>query len=442
MQLFHLNFSIHFPIHRSAIILLLFITGCSEQPTTSSSTPTPIPSTTTTPSTSPKPPSFPTYQLPVPFANSELIVNRINQFAFDLYRQLNDHEGNVWFSPYSLFASLSIPYTAASGSTKTQLAKILQASNETELSNQLILLKNFLQNRQTSSYYKLRTVQALWGQKGYAFSSTFLKTYPQLIQTVNFMGDVGSIRKTVNQWIAQQTDSKINNFLPSHAIQPLTRLLLTDAIYFEGDWQKPFNSNATQKLPFTIAGEITQSISTLRQSNQFGYWENSQAQFLELPYLNSGLALLVILPNSDNNLKTIEKQFSISTFNQWVSSLKEQTVDVYLPKFQEQTTYQMQRYLEKLGITEAFNQKANFSKLDSKKVLRLSGILHQAQFKIHEQGSRATSGGTSTVQAMTNTANFSFKVNRPFFVFIRDQASKTILFMGRIADPSVNQTAG
>ncbi|RPH38791.1 MAG: hypothetical protein EHM87_25085, partial [Burkholderiales bacterium] len=240
------------PTHWLAMIIFILIAACSKQPTNPTTTPVSVPSTTATPSTPPKPPILPAYQLPIPFANSELIVNRINQFAFDLYRQLNDHEGNLWFSPYSLFASLSIPYRAASGSTKTQLAKVLQASNETELSNQLTLLKNFLQNRQTSSYYKLHHVQALWGQKGYAFSSTFLKTAPQLIQTVDFMGNIASTRKTINQWVSQQTESKINNFLPSHVIQPLTRLLLTDAAYFEGEWQKPFNPNATQKLPFTI----------------------------------------------------------------------------------------------------------------------------------------------------------------------------------------------
>jgi len=373
---------------------------------------------------------------------SDVIVAGNNQFAWELYRKIQLEPGNngknIFLSPYSISTALAMTYAGSRGNTAEQMARVLHFTiPQTEFSPAYAAV-NARIVKTGSKTYQLNIANALWGQKSYHFEADFLdlirKNYEGGFQTVDYHDPVSAL-KTINQWVERQTNSKIKDLLHLEDVDCLTRLVLTNAIYFKGDWEQPFNPKQTQTAPFTVTPGQVVNIPMMRQKGKFSYCRVTGAQILELPYAGKDLAMLVILPDGDIN--SLEAGLTAARIREWRSQLETQKVEVSLPKFKFMTRYYLDQALPELGMGDAFLEtEADFSGITGRKNLYIKHVIHQAMIDVNEQGSEAAAATAVVMDAKSLSFNPIFQADHPFMFAILHQATGSLLFMGRVTDPS------
>ena len=233
------------------------------------------------------------------------IAQANNQFTFDVYRRLAGKEsGNLFFSPASISTALAMTYAGAEGRTETEMARVLHFElPEGRLHKAHADARNVLNTGGKKRGYELSIANRLWGQKGYGFKPDYLKTtatqYGAGLAEVDFVRQTEAARVEINRWVEQETRDKIRNLIPRGTLGPLTRLVLTNAIYFKGDWTNKFDPKATKKSPFHVSSgkKVTASLMFLKK--RLRYAESRDAQILALPYGKAGdLSMIVLLPRS------------------------------------------------------------------------------------------------------------------------------------------------
>ncbi|MCK5719248.1 MAG: serpin family protein [Thiomargarita sp.] len=388
-------------------------------------------------------------------AHANSIVDGNTSFALDLYQQLvkKDRQANLFFSPYSISTTLAMLYVGAKENTETQIAKVLHfPTDKTELNISFHALKNEIDNAKI----KLTQANALWMQKKYPFLSSFKATiekyYKAELQQANFEQDYLTIHQNINQWVATKTAGKITDLIKQGLITANTRLVLLNAIYFKGNWQHQFDKEKTQDKTFWLTETNQIKVPTMNQKNYFNYMNNGEIEILELPYKldnvdkesmrnfrRNELSMFILLPKSRTGLAKLEKSLTTTVLNRWLAQLKGQKVLAFLPRFKFKSKFDLSKTLEKMGISDAFDEnKANFFDMNKQSELYLSSVVHQAFIETNETGTEAA----AATAAIMTTRGFSapppvFQADHPFIFLIRHNASKSILFMGRINNPSL-----
>ncbi|MBN1391756.1 MAG: serpin family protein [Sedimentisphaerales bacterium] len=376
----------------------------------------------------------------------EIIVQGNNAFAAELYAKLRAQEGNLFFSPYSVSAALAMTYTGARGETEKQMADVLHfPSQGTEGQEQFhqafgTIIKD-LNARGGQGKYELVVANALWGQKGYEFLEGFLRSvgenYDGQLNNVDFAGDTESARKTINTWVEQKTRDKIKDLIPQGVLNQLTRLVLTNAIYFKGNWARQFEKEKTKDAPFTLIGGEKVNTPMMNQTDRFSYMEMEDFQGLELPYVDNELSMILFLPKQTDGLAELEKKLTAENLSQWQAKLRKREVIVSVPKFKETCQFSMADMLKQLGMMDAFTATADFSGMNSKKELFISEVIHKAFVEVNEEGTEAAAA-TGVVVGVTSVGPKEtpvFRADHPFLFLIRDNNSGSILFMGRVMSP-------
>jgi len=379
----------------------------------------------------------------VPDADLASVVAGSNAFAFDLYRQVAADPGNLFFSPYSLTSALAMTSAGAAGDTASQMAAVLHFSlPPARLHPALNRLDLELASHAQGQAFSLHSANALWGQQGFAFQPAFLETlavdYAAGMHLVDFRSDPQAARAAINAWVSQQTQQRIQDLVPPGAVDPLTRLVLANAIYFKADWAEPFTPEATRDQPFTLLDGSQESVATMFQQSSFRYAEiGARAQLLELPYAGNDLSLLVILP-APGQFDALQADLGAGRLNVAADSLSSREVQVWLPKFHFEYALALNPNLAALGMTDAFDpNKADFSGMDGQRDLYIGSVLHKAYVAVDEQGTEAAAASAVGMQslAMPVASPVEFKADRPFFFLIRDNPTGTVLFLGRVIDP-------
>ena len=365
-----------------------------------------------------------------------------NAFAFDLYRRLAQGKGNLFFSPYSLSSALAMVYGGASGQTAAQLAQALHIELPTDTFHRAVSeLARALEA--PSDAYDLSVASALWGQKGYPFRSAFLdlmsRYYQVGLHEVDYTSDRtrDEARQAINAWVEEQTQGKIQNLIQPEDLSGLTRLVLTNAIYFKGAWELPFHPDGTGPMPFHLAAGATVDVPTMYQTGDFVYAENETVQVLELPYAGGKLSMVVVLPK-DGGLQALEETIDPHQVQAWLAQGSKREVEVYLPKFTLKHRVVLNDVLRGLGVVDAFDPaRADFSGMAEDPDLHLSQVIHQSFIEVNEEGTEAAAATGIGMRTTSLPANPPpvFRADRPFIFLIRDVSSGTILFMGRVADP-------
>jgi serpin B len=284
----------------------------------------------------------------------------------------------------------------------------------------------------------------LWGQTGYPFKTAFLQllqnVYNAPLQNVDFIDNWEQARATVNTWVAQETQNKIQNLFPQGTIDGNTRLVLANAIYFHGNWVQPFDPNLTSTGSFSVSPSQTVEVPSMHQTGDFLYGDHAGVQTLEMPYAGGKLAMDVLLPDQANGLSNLESQLTAANLAQWTTGLVDRSVAVTLPKFQVNSSFDLNKTLGALGMPDPFNRlTADFSNLngDPTTQLYISHVVHQAYVSVGETGTEAAAAtGVSIVAAVGEASSAAFDANHPFVYVIRDTSTNTILFVGRVSDPS------
>jgi serine protease inhibitor len=376
--------------------------------------------------------------------NQQAIVEGNNKFALELYGKLKDRQGNLFLSPYSISTALAMTYAGAKDETERQMAKTLDfpttLGNE-QFHNAFSDIIRQLNEAGKKGGFELVVANALWGQKDYKFLQEFLtlvkKNYDGDLQQVDFATQTEAVRKTINDWVETKTKAKIKELIKPGTLDSMTRLVLTNAIYFKGKWASQFKPERTQDAPFTLLGGQKVNVPMMNQTSNFGYMETDTTQVLEMPYVNNDLSMVILLPKKLDGVNELEKELTSETFAGWLGKLRKREVQVYLPRFKITSEFELTQVLGSMGMPDAFSSKADFSGMTGNKDLFISAVVHKAYVDVNEEGTEAAAA-TGVAMKLTSVASPPpvFKADHPFVFLIRDNHTGSILFMGRTANPA------
>jgi len=365
-------------------------------------------------------------------------------FACDLYGGLKDGQGNLFFSPYSVSTCLGMTYAGARGETEKQMARVLHFSgNAAETHAALGHLQREVAGAGTGPGLQLRIANGLWAQAGQPFRAEFLKVaqgdYQARLEQADFKTGAEVARKTINWWVAAQTEERILDLLPAGSVGASTRMVLANAIYFKGAWAKPYAKNETTVQPFHRETGGQAEAPLMHHFDEVGYMENGDLQAVELPYRGGQLSMVVLLPRQASGCGRLESQLTPGFIAQSLASMKRQRVELFLPRFKLEFQSELKAALTRLGMSDAFSPRSDFSGMDGSRLLYVSGVYHKAWVEVSEEGTEAAAatGLVVNMRAMARpiAAPPVFRADHPFVFFIREGQSGSILFLGRLADP-------
>jgi serpin B len=388
------------------------------------------------------------------------VVQGDTAFALDLYRELAAEKGNLCFSPYSISSALAMTYGGARGETAAQMAKTLHFTLEPGRLHPAYadLIRN-LQGDGRPRSYQLQVANRLWGQKDYGFLPEFLRlteaNYGAGLKEVDFRRAAETARQTINAWVEERTKGKIKALLPVGALDELTRLVLTNAVYLKADWEKAFDlcKRETDRY-FTLPSREKVAVTMMESALEVRYLKAEGFEILELPFKDNALSMLVMLPKEVDGLAAFEKTLTAANLAKWQQRLakarepfrplrREEVksgvwrtgAHVVLPKFKITAEFMLKDALSRLGMPLAFNaQKADFSGTTSEKELYISHVVHKAFVDVNEKGIEAAAA-TAVVERTRGLLALRFRADRPFVFLLRDNQTGSILFMGRVNDP-------
>jgi len=367
-------------------------------------------------------------------------------FAFNLYKLVSEEEGNLFFSPYSVSAALAMTYAGARGDTEKQMTDTLQFYlSQNQLHPAFNSLDQELASRgegakgKDGEGFRLNIVNAIWGQKDYAFLVSFLDTlaenYAAGLRILDFVNETEPSRITINDWVSDETEGRIKDLIPQGAISEMTRLVLTNAIYFNAAWQYSFKEDATSPGVFYLlnGGEVT--VPMMEQQESFAYSKGDNYQAVELPYDGRELSMVILLPNS-RQFEAFEKAINYQQVEDITADLERREVRIKMPKFEFDSSFGLKKTLSDMGMPVAFSADADFSGMTGKKDLFISDVIHKAFVSVDEAGTEAAAA-TAVIMELTAMPEEPIEVtlDRPFIFLIRDMETGAILFIGRVMNP-------
>ncbi len=368
-------------------------------------------------------------------------------FAFDLYHTLRGEGGNLFFSPYSISTALAMTYAGAAGETAGQMAATLHFTLPAEslhpaLNAYALDLQARAEQATEGTPFELSIANSLWGQQGFPFLPEFLdllaENYGAGMRLVDYESDPEGARKAINDWVSDETREKIKDLIPQGAIDAMTRLVLANAIYFKAGWLNPFEETATAPGPFHLLDGSEVEIPMMQQSESYGYVIGDGYRAIELPYRNGNTSMLIILPD-EGQFEAVEEQLSPAMMTDLLGRMTYGPVNLSVPKFTYESEFNLNDALIALGMTDAFDPgRADFSGMDGTRDLYISDVLHKAFVSVDEEGTEAAAA-TAVIMSLTSAPMgelITFTIDRPFIYMIRDQQTGTILFLGRVLDPS------
>jgi serine protease inhibitor len=377
-------------------------------------------------------------------AETKALVEGNTSFALDLYSRLRIGPGNLFFSPYSISTCLAMTYAGARGDTEKQMTQVLHFSRE---QRQVHSAYGELQRQMNAAQkgIQLSIANALWAQEGHPFLPAFLDLgkgeYQANINQADFQSGAETAREKINRWVAQKTKDKIQDILPPGSLVPDSRLLLANAIYFKGAWAARFEETETFTQPFHLTRSSKVEVPLMHRLDEIRYMENNNFQAVELPYNSNRLSMVIVLPRKIDACHELEQRLNPALFVRSLRQMKNERVELFVPRFKMESSFELNDQLMQMGMTDAFGLKADFSGMDGTKRLFINLVSHKAWVEVNEEGTEA-----AAATAVVPTVGIGepepppppriFRADHPFIFFIREIHSGSILFLGRLSDPS------
>ena len=372
------------------------------------------------------------------------VVTANNQFAIDMYQQINGQnkqaDKNVFFSPYSLSTSMAMLYAAAEGETKAQIQRTFHYPSLNVLNpNSAALHEQF---NKPNPNYQLATANDLWIQQGLRPNQNYLDTvqryYSGKVTNLDFKNSPEPSRQTINKTIAKYTQQMIPEVLPASSIDADTVTVLTNAVYFKGDWKNTFAPS--EKRPFNKFDGSIIDVDMMHEQAPYAYTEDAQVQVVQLPYKGDELSMLVVLPKAKDKIamQRVVNTLNAKQISQWNNYLVKHEVILDLPKFKLEESYTMDSLLATMGMAKAFSSEANFSLFSQNIPLSVDAIVHKAVVEVDEKGTKAAASTGITISPISrgyyvNTSTFT--ADHPFIFMIIDNKTDAILFLGQVNEP-------
>ena len=371
-------------------------------------------------------------------------------FALDFYAQIRDEDGNIIYSPFSISVALAMTMAGSAGTTENAMMDGLRMSLPADMVYPAYdaLLLDILNSEASDSEemegspFTLNIANSIWGQSGFNFKEPFLNTLAQYfgagIYTVDYVQAPEAARQAINGWVADETMDKIKDLIPEGAIDQLTRLVLANAIYFNGSWYYPFNESGTIAAPFNLLDGSQTDVDMMSLTGEhLMYAAGDGYQVVQLPYMSNDFVMTLIVPDL-GNFDAIEGGLTADTYAEMSQGLEYKLVDLQMPKFDFESTLNANDVLIALGMGEAFDPgTADFSGMTDEDRLFISDVLHKATITVDENGTEAAAA-TAVIMKLTGAMPedaLSLVLDRPFMFFIEHQPTGSILFMGRVVEP-------
>ncbi|KAM6087038.1 serpin B12-like [Chlamydotis macqueenii] len=413
------------------------------------------------------------------------VSRQITKFCLDLYNKLNRNaeDANIVFSPMSISVALALVHLGAKNNTAAQIEKVLhvrkaagrmslesdhegaapemepEQSRERQSSlsqcnkdgdlNHKVFQALLLQLQNLGERYVLTLANNLFIQQGFELRQQFLmctkELYGAVLQTVDFHGAVEAARIKINTWVESETQGKIKELFAPGVIDARALLVLVNVIYFKASWERKFEEQKTVQRDFKLNQNEKKPVQMMYQKGMFrlGYIEEMGAQVLELPYAQKSLSMIILLPGdmadgSTSGLEQIESTMTYENLMLWASSehMFETRVEVYLPRFKLEGTFNLNEVLQEMGMTDIFTEsKADLSAMSFAKSLVLSKVVHKTYVEVNEEGTVAAAGTGAAIVRRSLPLTEVFMADHPFLFFIRHNPTNAILFFGKVCSP-------
>lgn len=429
------------------------------RPVFSPSTNVPVAPKTGEPVATVTPPEAPTS--PISLAALKEAAAGDAEFAANLYKA-SPSAGNRLMSPLSIRLAFAMTYAGAKGDTATEMQRALALKGEPSVVHEgfrsllgdfaarakapdVSQMQDWQRDQALRKVVTLRVANRIWGQTRKTFGPDFralLETrYAAPMEQLDFHNDTEGARKRINGWVEEKTEKKIKDLIPPGMLTPDVPLVLTNAVYFKAAWDNPFTESSTKQEDFFVDGAQAKKTAMMHSGGHRGYMEAPDAQVLELPYSDGSLSMIVVLPKSKTGLKAIEDSLSGAKLSEWVTSLKRQLVTHAFPKFKfEAGLPALVDAMKALGMKHAFTYPgADFSGIDGTHELFIGAAVHKTFIGVDEEGTEAAAATAVMMLAGSAPAREepkSFVADHPFLFFIYDKKTATVLFLGRVSDPT------
>ena len=353
----------------------------------------------------------------------------VNNFAFNAGKILMDgSDENFFFSPFSIISAFGMSYAGASGDTAREIESALGITQGIHSS-----LGELTRDLDKGKY--LSSANRVWLRNGLSlrrdYSDTLSLCYNSKPCELDMKGHNEESRLEINNWVESKTNGKIKDLI--RQLDPETRMVITNAVYFNAEWQKKFPKSATKNEKFFTVGENFSEVPMMKQRDDFMYAEVDGVKVIMLPYKDRRLSMIVALPSQKENADAL-KNLNAETFASWLESMRKYDVDLWLPKFKTEKRYELNKLFEALGIQLAFTNYADFSGITDDERLKIDAVIHQSFIDVDEDKTEAAAATAMVMlkaTAMPEMKPFAeFHADRPFMYFIRDNQTGTILFMG------------
>ena len=381
------------------------------------------------------------------------LVDGNSAFAFDLYHALRESsDGNLFYSPYSISLALAMTYAGARGETERQMADTLHYLLPRERlhtsfnSLDLELASMADAPEEEGDRFTLNTVNAVWGQHDYEFLAPFLdvlaENYGAGVRPADFVGSPEESRVRINDWVAERTEDRIKDLIPEDAIDRSTRMVLTNAIYFNATWFHPFFKHLTSARPFHLldGSKVDVPMMMMAAAERFGYADGDGYQAVELPYRGRDMWMTILLPDA-GTFREFEESMDADLVAGILGDIEREYVELTMPKFEFESEFSLKETLKAMGMPNAFDGfTADFSGMDGRSCpgvcLLISDAFHKAFVSVDEEGTEAAAAtGVVVILESARPTPKKVMVDRPFIFLIRDRATDAILFVGRVEDP-------
>jgi serpin B len=364
------------------------------------------------------------------------------RFAIDLYAHLRTQPGNLVCSPLGVSAAFGMVAAAADGRTRAEVLRAFHFPQEpARLHVPLGALLRSLEKAAGEGGHELELARRLWVRKGEPVREAFLKSchrhYGAEAAPADFHGDAERARREINAWLSERSRGRAPELLLPGSVGPLTSLVLGASAWFRGRWEEPFPSGDTTVEPFRCSRAAGCSVPTMHAVRDVPHFRGEGLAAVELPFAGGRLALLLALPDEVEGLGTLEGRWSAAALERVAAGLAPRPVELAVPRFAFVARFALRHALGLLGVRGAFHAgRADFSHLGGGEGLALEDCWHAGHVSVDEAGAEAAAVGAAAVSADIRAEPARFRADHPFLFLIRDRPSGTVLFMGRVADPS------
>lgn len=364
-----------------------------------------------------------------------------DRFASDMYKELAAKEGNVFFSPFSIHAALSMTLAGARGKTASEMADVLKVKDAEVAGREYGAIVSSLENARKRGGFELNVANSIWGEQSVSFFpefTTMLKDrYGSELRTVSYRSNSAGARREINNWVDEKTNSKIPELIASGILNSDTTMVLVNAIYFKAPWMHQFDKGRTEDGDFHTPTGVVKA-KMMKQKIETRYADDDRTQIVELPYKSGVTSMLLILPREGQEISTAESAMFETDWDQKLEQMRRRSVQLSMPKWTTRYQADVGDTLKAMGMKLAFSDAADFSGMTTDERLAISNVIHEAFVAVDEQGTEAAA---ATAVAMTRLSMpiqediVEMTIDRPFVYAIRDNESGAILFAGRVTKP-------